>query len=125
MTTTKKIFEKLQGVESATTDPKDDAVYQETIALLLSWNGDVDSLTKELERRSRGRKMPALPELDMSNKFDDGVQFVEMINRIAERLSIGIVAPVLMSKLDTVEMQPGEESETARMIRQKNLRLIG
>jgi hypothetical protein len=120
MSTTKKIFEKLQGVESADIDPASDAHYQETIAWLLEWNGDADALLKELERRRRARKMPALPELDMTNKFDDGVLFVEMVERVAERLSVGVVVPVIGVGKDTEDGR--RESDTARLLRQKNLR---
>jgi hypothetical protein len=125
MGNTRSKFEKIAGKRIAkTNNPANDAHYQEILALLLAWDGnDSDTLRAELQRRSRARKMPALPELDMSDKHDPGVEFVEMmINQVAERLSVAVIAPSFNRGSDTESRQ---ESETARRIREKNLGLIG
>jgi hypothetical protein len=119
MGNTKSKFEKIAGKRATKkTGPANDAHYQSTVALLQAWDGDADALLAELGHRSRARKMPALPALDMSNKFDDGVLFVEMVNRVAERLSVGIVVPASASSSD-VKSELRQQSEPARKPRER------
>ena len=82
---TRTILEKLEGVESATSDPADSSHYREIVSRLASWDGrDLAALLDAIGGPTS--KRPGLPPLDLTDPFDAGAEFVRMIEATAERL---------------------------------------
>jgi hypothetical protein len=114
MRKTRTKVERVEGVTARVDipDPEAERHYQETISLLCAWDGETD-LAAELRRRNRNK--PRLEPLDMSNTFDEGVQFVQMVNRVAERLRAGVEAQT-WERAGDEKSEPRQESMTARRL---------